>query len=451
MAANVSHAALEGHAPVACPGFDAMRWPDMPNTATVFSMPVDDVEYIYPDNQADESGLPSLPLTTEGFDFLRAKAVPSAVGKGRTTVMDTTVRKSNEIKLGDTDIDFRVNDYLLDEALKAPLRKLALPGFFSPKPHKMVFYEPGDFFAAHEDSDHGHSSSLAATIIVELPMADDSSTPSTALRVQVNNTGPFVPVFADLPAAHIKVCVMTKGVLHSVEAVDRRRVVVTFDLLRVNGPERHGVIGVEPDLIKILPQLMPPVHMGLDTLRDAGVTKFGIMCTHRYSDDTDPLTGLDLLMKQCIELHPHVAKTSIKSVVLWDSNGVITSEVFAERSSHDAFDTLMSSVIDESDIDGDTDKDEEEEEAPRQKPKKAKPAAEKAAVKFDWEPRTAKKRHPAYRRKMCLGDVCFVATPDMRPMATWDNKEDVYLGNQGFEGGGEIRQYRAVMGTFRME
>ena len=441
--------ALEGHEPIPCPGFDEIKWPDALRTAVAFSLPVEaDVTYFRCDREPVPKGFPTLPLSTESFTILRSIAKPSAVGKGRITEMDTAVRRSTELKLNNFNRNgFSVDEFFLDEALKVQLQHLGLAGCFEAKLHKMVLYEPGDFFAAHEDSSHGRRN-LVATIIAELPLIDDGDAPSTALRVQINNSGLLLPVFAELPAAHIKVCVMAKGVVHAVEAVDRRRVVITFDLVRREGKpnEACGVFKVESDIPKLMERLLPRVHAGLDVLREAGVLRFGVMCTSRYDGDDEPLIGLDALMKECIDRYGHMAETHDESVVLWDFNGIISMTVFKERTRHGAFDALMCERNE--DDGGDTD-DDDDGKASGEDDEKEKDAPQKRAKvsKLDWRPNLTSKPG-AYRRAACLGDVCFVETPGTRPMMKWSSREDVHLGNEGFNSD-EICSYRVIMGTFK--
>lgn len=110
-----------------------------------------------------------LPVTAAQAKQLRLVARPAKYGQGEDTVFDRRVRDTWEIPLSRVKIDKRRWNQTLTPMLDTIRRDLGLPATarLRAELHSMLLYEPGQFFAAHQDSEK--SDDMIGSLVVMLP------------------------------------------------------------------------------------------------------------------------------------------------------------------------------------------------------------------------------------------------------------------------------------------
>ena len=110
-----------------------------------------------------------LPANAGQAKQLRVVARPARYGKGEETILDRTVRDTWEVPRSRVAIDKRQWANTLRPMLDTVRNDLGLPATTALKAelHSMLVYEPGQFFAAHQDSDKDDR--MIGTLIVLLP------------------------------------------------------------------------------------------------------------------------------------------------------------------------------------------------------------------------------------------------------------------------------------------
>jgi 2OG-Fe(II) oxygenase superfamily len=110
-----------------------------------------------------------LPVSAATAKKLRLVARPARYGHGEATVVDRNVRDTWEIPLSRVKIDKRRWNQTLTPLLATVRDDLGLPvtARLRAELHSMLVYEPGQFFAAHQDSEK--SDSMVGSLVVMLP------------------------------------------------------------------------------------------------------------------------------------------------------------------------------------------------------------------------------------------------------------------------------------------
>lgn len=110
-----------------------------------------------------------LPVTAAQAKSLRLVARPARYGHGEATILDRRVRDTWEIPLWRVRIDKRRWNHTLQPMLDAVGDDLGLApeAHLRAELHSMLVYEPGQFFAAHQDSEK--SDAMIGTLVVMLP------------------------------------------------------------------------------------------------------------------------------------------------------------------------------------------------------------------------------------------------------------------------------------------
>jgi hypothetical protein len=110
-----------------------------------------------------------LPVSAATAKKLRLVARPASYGHGEATVVDRNVRDTWEIPLSRVKIDKRRWSQTLTPILAAVRDDLGLPvtARLRAELHSMLVYEPGQFFAAHQDSEK--SDDMVGSLVVMLP------------------------------------------------------------------------------------------------------------------------------------------------------------------------------------------------------------------------------------------------------------------------------------------
>lgn len=114
-------------------------------------------------------GTIALPVTGSQAKQLRLLARPARYGTGEDTLLDRSVRDTWEVPRSRVTIDKRLWANTLGPMLNSVRDDLGLPETSSLKAdlHSMLVYEPGQFFAAHQDSEKDDQ--MIGTLIVLLP------------------------------------------------------------------------------------------------------------------------------------------------------------------------------------------------------------------------------------------------------------------------------------------
>ncbi len=109
------------------------------------------------------------PVTVAQAKELRNIARPAKYGQGEKTILDRRVRDTWEVPLSRVRIDQRRWNQTLHAALDAIRDDLGLPSASTLKAqlHSMLVYEPGQFFAPHQDAEKNDE--MIASLIVMLP------------------------------------------------------------------------------------------------------------------------------------------------------------------------------------------------------------------------------------------------------------------------------------------
>ena len=110
-----------------------------------------------------------LPVTTAQAKQLRLVARPAKFGHGDQTILDRRVRDTWEVPRSRVRIDRRRWNRTLRPMLDTVRDDLGLPSESSldAQLHSMLLYEPGQFFAAHQDSEKDDQ--MIASLVVMLP------------------------------------------------------------------------------------------------------------------------------------------------------------------------------------------------------------------------------------------------------------------------------------------
>ncbi len=110
-----------------------------------------------------------LPVTAAQAKELRLLARPACYGNGEDTLLDRRVRDTWQVPLSWVSVDARRWAATLGPMLHAIRDDLGLPptSILEPDLHAMLVYEPGQFFAAHQDSEKDDR--MVGSLVVLLP------------------------------------------------------------------------------------------------------------------------------------------------------------------------------------------------------------------------------------------------------------------------------------------
>lgn len=172
------------------------------------------------------------PITPAVARKLRSVARPAPFGRRAQTVHDPSVRDTWEIGKDRIQVDARRWARTLRPQLAALQKGLGLPEGTKlvAALDKMLVYEPGQFFAPHQDSER--SRDMVASLVVELPSK------STGGAVIVEH-GPEKLVFCGAPRGPLDLSLLAfyADCHHEVQPVTSGfRIVLTLHLLRRGGP-----------------------------------------------------------------------------------------------------------------------------------------------------------------------------------------------------------------------
>ncbi len=498
MAAERMYPGLEAGCPVHVDGFNSIEWPLCPSTWGVcYSSEKDPgIELVRREASGKKGPVPdssriTAPVPMALFEELLAMSKPSSMGKNTKTVYDPALRRSREIPFIGQDGHPWVGT---EERRVAPLVADALSkmGFgcvFRLLAHKIVLYEDGDFFAEHIDSDHGKED-LIATAVLEVAL---EGVPFHNCLEISEDLFTWKPAFDH--EAPLSLCVMGRGVAHRVQPAKGRRLVVTYDI-RSATSAWFGTTTVVPSPEKLEP-ITKCVREGIEVLRSAGVQKFAVLCSFMYTDNDRPLVGIDKALFDALVLvgaNPETGYVAQSG----DQGDFVHGEVYAHMASSDAYGALMGtkdvSSDDEEEEESSNDEEEEEgdeeeeedgvkEQGSNKKDKggkdeagtgeegdeasKSSALAEDAAegapqvavgpeaptakrrrcASFYWKPNVSGKPNPLFAERVCMGDVCLIRHPLSRPYEKRVPRQEVHLGNEGFDSEETFLLYRTIRCT----
>lgn len=241
-----------------------------------------------------------LPVTAAQAKQLRLVARPARYGHGDQTILDRRVRDTWEIPRSRVQIDKRRWNRTLRPMLNAIRDDLGLPSDCSlaAQMHSMLLYEPGQFFAAHQDSEKDDQ--MIGSMVVLLPSRSTGgdlvvSHRGEALRYKGSASSlTFVAFYAD-----------TRHEILPIETGNR--VVLTYNLLLTGDTTPAvGSTSVAPTAAKLIdghfahtPEprwsgdsqaLAPPDR--LVVLLDHQYTERGLRWSHLKGDDATRVEAL---------------------------------------------------------------------------------------------------------------------------------------------------------------
>lgn len=242
------------------------------------------------------------PVTVAQAKELRNIARPAKYGQGEQTILDRRVRDTWEVPLSRVRIDQRRWNQTLHAALDAIRDDLGLPSASTLKAqlHSMLVYEPGQFFAPHQDSEKNDE--MIASLIVMLP----SRSTGGELVVEHRNESvryagsatslTFIAFYAD---TRHEVLPVTTGY----------RVVLTYNLLLVGDVATRSGGSLPDDAAELFRRhfaLAPPPRWSHDrqameppdrlvVLLDHQYTERGLRWSHLKGDDATRVSALRLV------------------------------------------------------------------------------------------------------------------------------------------------------------
>jgi len=175
-----------------------------------------------------------LPVTAAQAKELRLVARPAKYGHGDQTILDRRVRDTWEVPRSRVRIDKRRWNRTLHAMLDTIRDDLGLPSESSlvAQLHSMLLYEPGQFFAAHQDSEKDDQ--MIASLVVMLPSR------STGGDLVVSHRGESVQYKES--ASSLTFVAFYADTRHEVLPIETgHRVVLTYNLL-LTGDTTPGLV-----------------------------------------------------------------------------------------------------------------------------------------------------------------------------------------------------------------
>jgi hypothetical protein len=160
--------------------FNAVALPSSSCSHTTSSPSSSSAFFVVSDPSVSGSGLDvSLPVQEASLTKLRSLTTPSAVGKGSTEELDLSLRRSHEIDAASLSLSPGLQAGIaavfadLMTPTGAEQQRVAPPyndtlALHSLHLHKLLLYQPGDFFVRHRDAYKAEG--MFATVIVMLPV-----------------------------------------------------------------------------------------------------------------------------------------------------------------------------------------------------------------------------------------------------------------------------------------
>lgn len=326
-------------------------------------------------------------LSDELCEFLYKNGTKSKVGVGSETVLDRSIRRSKEYTTVVWGNDF------MEYVTESVTRHIEGNGDELVKitPYKLIIYQADDFFKKHVDNVHTPGQNM--TCVVELV----SDYEGKGLEIDGK--------FFNFKEKHNKLIVFDHDNPHRVHKIeDGYKVSITFDL-QVKTSNTSAV----------------SVDKTIEKLKSLGVKKFGFFANHKYWGE-QTIKGYDAAM--CKAFKPHV-KLLQKISVVQSNFGWIRYELWNVIGDTGMYNEVDDNYGNEFDYEGAYyDSDEEFKSTIAKNPK--------IEDLKEWSPDTSFNGqcfHDDYK----LGNV-FVLASEAVERLIYKGKEDMYTGNQGFDG-----------------
>lgn len=334
-------------------------------------------------------------LSDDACKILYALGDDSPVGKGKETVIDKKVRSSKEltgttIKWSSEFLNYCASkvDVMVQKMNAGTLKEL--------KPHKIIIYGPGDFFAEHMDSTHTPGQNMTA--VVELATSwdtDDLGGEEWGLRVGDKKFR--------TEEDEINLFVFDHDIPHEVNRISAGyRVSITFDLI------------VDP-LVNEKIVLSDMV----EKIKKLGAKRFGFFGTHRYMGD-QALKGVDIRLVELLK--PFAKRIERLNLSTDDTRNWYHPKVWELKNSAPGVSELMYEVDDYS----------EEEDVYHGNDYEAPSGLPKSKFPSEWKPADDELTE-LINPKYCLNDVFCLWTP-YKPRHSMMANDEIHLGNEGFYG-----------------
>ena len=324
------------------------------------------------------------------FDSLLTIASGSKVGVGSETVFDQGIRSSSEIQLDpEKDVYPQFIQMILPTIQQMSI-SLIHPRRVELQPYKLVLYQEGDHFEEHMDSEKDEE--MIGTLVIEYP--GDA----------IGGNLEFEDFVVEHPPAEtLGLTLFYNDLKHSVSKVESgRRIALTFNVLSTST--------VIPEVIN---HYLPTFREGIRQLELKGIKKVGFITTRIYFSQNH-LKGIDLLGH---DLFLQVSNNVYVRSVAQSAEGIYFSVINRICQYFGDMDVLYSDYTDDQD---------EIQTEPIEIISTV--GYDQIALNLDRE-----NRFVAIDSRFRMGDIVLLKTDGILRLA-YRGKEDLYLGNEGFQG-----------------
>lgn len=386
----------------------------------------------------------------EDLEKLMAKSAVSKVGKGTQTVTDTSVRKSFEILFvknskeesddsdDDDDEDSSERAVLspefqsfLEEKLDIISQHLRHATKIKLIPYKVVLYSEGCHFDGHIDSNHVEN--MIMTLSVQIATSEYSKGGNLVISGSEDSETPMAPI---TPPNAMRLNLFYSDVKHHVTTVETGyRLSLVCDVVQTRDPN--------PD-VEILQDDSTKFLAFCEEAKKRGATSIGISASHIYMGNSlsiDDLKGQDRIMAI---LFSQIGTAYLAQMSNMDGT-TVRKEVVEICKMTDSFSTLYNNEEDSTDYDEDTG------EYVSKSLFKGKFVTDKSLYRTKditkFEPSLDTENiYKVISSEYLLGSTAFIVSKEGKFRLTYSGRDDIYLGNEGFEG--QIFSTVAIMVNF---
>ena len=209
------------------------------------------VEAYLPQLEVESVGRIALPLLAQQAQQLIAVSTQAPYGRGRETLIDTSVRKTRQIHADQMKLGGHHWQQTLDNILKQVVTGLSLTDPVSAELYKLLVYESGDFFVSHRDTEK--TPGMFATMVIVLPSVYTGG----ELIVRHNNREVVLDLCRDDASEVVTFAAFYADCLHEVRPVTSGcRLTLIYNLVRQGAGRAPKVpdYGVERDDVAALLQ-----------------------------------------------------------------------------------------------------------------------------------------------------------------------------------------------------
>jgi hypothetical protein len=453
--------------------------------------------------------IPSSPLSFSATDDAKSLlhfAKKSKVGKNSATVLDREIRSSHEIACDNIEIEASFLSLLnlqLDKLSSSMTRQCE--GKLHLKPHKLIIYSPGDFFAPHMDSLHDGNKNMIMTMSVEIFVPCEKkeekynsnyygygyNTTQKTRVVEVARSGgnlfiqqpgthahahevvgttPVPEDYFKIPEAdhysNIRTALFYHDLSHCVSTLqgDGHKLVLTCDVIR--SKIEHSIATATRSQKRkshsdVMDYKIKMFNIGVERVLKSEFKRLGFFLTHKYFcdiPDSSNLKGFDITLYNM--LSTRCSSIDIIPICIEDGN-LYHKDLLSVLEMSSPFSTLYRDVEDDEDDEedyeeeGDNENEEEEKGEDEKEVKKNKQIKMLDLMKKGWFIKGKDKLSPIFDNtgatksikntaQYRLGDVAFVKLSTKSSTKIYSGDQEVHLGNEGFSG--DIYDCLAIIG-----